>query len=121
MFHCFGCGEGGNVFTFLMKIEGASFPTVVRALGATLGIQVEEKPASPAATQRAEQAERLVALNRAAADFFHRTLLADPAAEPARAYLRDRGMTAETIERFGIGYAPQSWDGLLKEIGRAHV
>ena len=118
MFHCFGCGEGGNVFTFLMKIEGASFPTVVRALGAKLGIRVEEKPASPAAKQRAEQAERLVALNRAAAAFFHRTLLADPAAEPARTYLRDRGMTAETIERFGIGYAPQSWDGLLKALSQ---
>ena len=118
MFHCFGCGEGGNVFTFLMKIEGASFPTVVRALGEKLGIRVEETPASPAAKQRAEQAERLVALNRAAAAFFHRTLLADPAAEPARAYLRDRGITAETIERFGIGYAPQSWDGLLKALSK---
>ncbi len=118
MFHCFGCGEGGNVFTFLMKIEGASFPTVVRALGEKLGIRVEEKPASPAAKQRAEQAERLVVLNRAAADFFHRTLLTDPAAEPARAYLRDRGITAETIERFGIGYAPQSWDGLLKALAK---
>lgn len=120
MFHCFGCGEGGNVFTFLMKIEGASFPTVVRALGEKLGIRVEETPASPAAKQRAEQAERLVALNRAAADFFHRTLLADPAADPARAYLRDRGITAETIERFGIGYAPQSWDGLLKALSQTH-
>ncbi len=118
MFHCFGCGEGGNVFTFLMKIEGASFPMVVRALGEKLGIRVEEPSASPAAKQRAEQSERLIALNRAAADFFHRTLLADPAAEPARAYLRNRGITAETIERFGIGYAPQAWDGLLKALAR---
>jgi DNA primase len=116
MFHCFGCGVGGNVFTFLMKIEGSSFPTVVRALGEKLGIRVEEKPVSPAAKQRAEQTERLVGLNRAAADFFHRTLLADPAAEPARTYLRDRGITAETVERFVIGYAPQSWDGLLKAL-----
>ena len=116
MFHCFGCGVGGNVFTFLMKIEGSSFPAVVRALGEKLGIRVEEKPASPAAKQRAEQTERLVALSRAASEFFHRTLLTDPAAEPARAYLQDRGITAETIERFAIGYAPQSWDGLLKAL-----
>lgn len=116
MFHCFGCGEGGNVFTFLMKIEGAGFPTVVRALGEKLGIRVDAEPASPASKQRAEQSERLVALNCAAADFFHRTLLSDPAAEPARAYLRNRGMTAETIERFGIGYAPQAWDGVLKAL-----
>jgi len=116
MFHCFGCGEGGNVFTFLMKIEGSSFPTVVRNLGEKYGIRVEEKPASPAARQRAEQVERLVELNKAAAEFFHRTLLKDPAAEPARVYLKKRGITAETIERFSIGYAPQTWDGVLKAL-----
>jgi len=119
MFHCFGCGVGGNVFTFLMKVEGTSFPTVVRALGEKLGIRVEEKPASPSAKQRAEQTERLVGLNRAAAEFFHRALLSDPAAEPARVYLRDRGIMAETIERFGIGYAPPAWDGLLKALTKA--
>ena len=116
MFHCFGCGEGGNVFTFLMKVEGASFPTVVRNLGEKYGIRVEEKPASPAAKQRAEQVERLVELNKAAAEFFHKTLLKDPPAEPARVYLKQRGITAETIERFGIGYAPQAWDGVLKAL-----
>jgi len=116
MFHCFGCGEGGNVFTFLMKVEGASFPTVVRNLGEKYGIRVEEKPASPAAKQRAEQVERLVELNKAAAEFFHKTLLKDPPAEPARVYLKQRGITAETIERFGIGYARQAWDGALKAL-----
>jgi len=116
MFHCFGCGEGGNVFTFLMKVEGASFPTVVRNLGEKYGIRVEEKPASPAAKQRAEQVERLVELNKAAAEFFHKTLLKDPPAEPARVYLKQRGITAETIEQFGIGYAPQAWDGVLKAL-----
>jgi DNA primase len=118
MFHCFGCGEGGNVFTFLMKIEGSSFPTAVRNLGEKYGIRVEEKPASPAARQRAEQGERLVELNKAAAEFFHKTLLQDPAAEPARVYLKERGVTAETIERFAIGYAPQAWDGVLKALSR---
>jgi DNA primase len=119
MFHCFGCGVGGNVFTFLMKIEGSSFPAVVRALGEKLGIRVEEKPASPEAKQRAELAERLFMLNRVAAEFFHRALLSDPAAEPARAYLRDRGIATETIERFGVGYALSEWDGLLKALTRA--
>jgi DNA primase len=118
MFHCFGCGEGGNVFTFLMKVEGSSFPTVVRNLGEKYGIRVEERPASPAARQRAEQVERLVELNKAAAEFFHKTLVKDQAAEPARAYLEERGITAETIERFDIGYAPQAWDGVLKALSR---
>src|SRR5438105_883875 len=59
MFHCFGCGEGGNVFSFLMKIEGSSFPTVVSNLGEKYGIRVAERPASPAARQRAERADGL--------------------------------------------------------------
>src|SRR5207245_11510625 len=92
------------------------FPTVVRNLGEKYGIRVEEQPASPAARQRAEQVERLVELNKAAAEFFHKTLLKDPAAKPARVYLKERGITAETIERFGIGYAPQAWDGALKAL-----
>src|SRR2546427_845938 len=99
MFHCFGCGEGGNVFTFLMKIEGSSFPTVVRNLGEKYGIRVEEQPASPAARQRAEQVERLDHLDKAAAEVFPKTLLKDPAAKPARVYLKDRGLTEGAIPR----------------------
>ncbi|TLY23575.1 MAG: DNA primase [Nitrospirae bacterium] len=116
MFHCFGCGEGGNIFTFLMKVEGSSFPTVVRNLGEKYGIRVEERSVSPEARQRAEQVDRLVELNKAAAEFFHKTLLKGQAASPARAYLKERGITPETIERFDIGYAPSSWDGALKAL-----
>ena len=119
MFHCFGCGEGGNAFTFLMKMDGLTFPAVVRALGEKLGIPVEEKAASPAVRQRVELRERLVAVNHAASELFHRTLQSDPSAEPARAYLRERGMTSETIERFGIGYALPTWDWALKALTKA--
>ncbi len=118
MFHCFGCGEGGNVFTFLMKMDGVTFPAAVRALGQTLGIAVEERTASPAAKKQAELRERLVGVNHAAADIFHRTLLSDPAAEPARIYLKGRGITTDTIERFAIGYALPGWDGTLKALTR---
>jgi DNA primase len=114
MFHCFGCGAGGNVFTFLMKMDGLTFPAAVRALGEKVGILVEEKATSPATRQRAEQRERLLGLQQAAADLFHRTLLSDPAAEPARAYLGDRGITPATIERFSIGYALPAWEWLGK-------
>ena len=116
MFHCFGCGEGGNVFTFLMKMDGLTFPAVVRALGQKLGIPVEEKAASPGARQRAALRERLLGVNQVAADMFHRTLLSDPGAEPARVYLRERGITSGTIERFGIGYALPAWDSSLKAL-----
>lgn len=121
IFHCFGCGEGGNVLTFLMKIDGCTFPDAVRALGQRLGIAVEEQAASPSARQRAELRERLFALNRAAAEFFHRILLSDAEAESARAYLRGRGITSDTIARFGLGYAPAAWEGTLKALVRTEV
>lgn len=116
MFHCFGCGAGGNVFTFLMKMDGLTFPAAVRALGEKVGIPVEEKAASPATRQRAEQRERLLGLQQAASELFHRTLLSDPAAEPARAYLGGRGITRATIERFSIGYALPAWEWLGKSM-----
>jgi DNA primase len=118
MFHCFGCGTGGNVFTFMMKMDGLTFPAAVRALGEKVGILVEEKTASPAARQRTEQRERLLGLHQAVADLFHRTLLSDPAAEPARVYLDDRGISSATIERFGIGFAPPAWEWLGKAMSK---
>jgi DNA primase len=118
MFHCFGCGEGGNVFSFLMKIDGATFPAVVRTLGDKYGIEVDQPVTSPAARQRTETRERLFALNRQAAEFFHRTL-ADTAGHTAMTYLEKRGMASSTIERFGLGYAPAGWDHTLNALTKA--
>ena len=121
MFHCFGCGEGGNAFTFLMKIDGSTFPAVVRALGQRYGIEVDRQATSPAARERSETRERLLSLNRQAAELFHRTLLADPAGEAARDYLQKRGMAQETMERFGLGYALPGWDATMKTLTKAGV
>ncbi len=119
MFHCFGCGEGGNVFGFLMKIDGATFPAAVRTLGERYGIEVDPQPASPAARQRTESRERLLILNRQAAEFFHRALVSDPNGQAARLYLEKRGMTPSTIEQFGLGYAPAGWDLTLSALTKA--
>jgi DNA primase len=116
MFHCFGCGEGGSVFTFLMKLDGSTFPSVVRALGEKYGIPVDPPVQSRKERQQTEARDRLFTLNRQAAEFFRRTLLTDSAAEPARVYLEKRGISAESIERFGIGYAPPGWDRTLKTL-----
>lgn len=113
MFHCFGCGEGGNVFTFLMKIDGTTFPAAVRALGEKYGIAVERET-SPAARQQTEAKERLFSLNRQAAEFFQRTLLSDKTGALAQAYLKQRGIMPETIERFSLGFAPLGWDTTLR-------
>jgi DNA primase len=121
MFHCFGCGEGGNAFTFLMKIDGCTFPAAVRTLGERYGIDVDRYASSPAARERTETRDRLLALNRQAAALFHRTLLSDPAAEAAREYLQKRGIGTQTIEQFGLGYALPAWDATMKALAMAGI
>ncbi len=116
IFHCFGCGVGGNVFTFLTRITGASFPETVRELGRKVGIEVEE--ATSQAGPQAVQTVRIEQLNKAAADWFRQNLSDDQLGAQAREYLSSRGMLPSTIERFGIGVAPNEWDGLIKSLGK---
>jgi DNA primase len=112
IFHCFGCGAGGNVFTFLMRITGAGFPETVRDLGRKIGVEVQDThvPASP----QAAQSGRLEQLNHAVAKWFQEQLRDDSAGAVAREYLKSRGMQQATVDLFGIGAAPAEWDGLLK-------
>jgi DNA primase len=112
IFHCFGCGAGGNVFTFLTRITGASFPETVRDLGRKVGIEVQDA-VSVSGTPNA-QGHRLEQLNRMAAQWFHQNLQNDRYGAEARAYLTGRGIQEATIERFGIGVAPAEWDGLIR-------
>ncbi|MFA5113516.1 MAG: DNA primase [Candidatus Margulisiibacteriota bacterium] len=115
LFHCFGCGEGGNVFDFLMKIESLGFAEAAAELGARAGINVEQSGLTPGARSDKEKIYEVMAL---AAKFFRQCFLADQGA-PARAYLEGRGITAATAEAFGLGYAPNAWDQLFKHlIGR---
>jgi DNA primase len=116
IFHCFGCGVGGNVFTFLTRITGASFPETVRELGRKVGIEVEE--ATSQVGPQAVQAVRIEQLNKAAADWFRQNLSDDQLGAEAREYLSSRAMLPSTIERFGIGVAPNEWDGLIKSLGK---
>jgi DNA primase len=116
IFHCFGCGVGGNVFSFLMRIEGLSFPEAVRRLGERVGVEVEEETLSPVEEKRREEAERLVRINEVAADFYHRILLEEPEGAAARRYLRERGYNGEAARRFRLGYAPERWDALAKHL-----
>ena len=110
MFHCFGCGEGGNVFSFLMKIDGATFPAAVRTLGDKYGIEVDQPVTSPAARQRTEARERLFALNREAAEF-----LLQP-----RARCDPGGRERHTLRPVGIARELAQFPE-FGEIGRAHV
>ena len=113
IFHCFGCGAGGNVFSFLSRITGASFPEVVRDLGRKVGIEVQE---SAGFNPQAAQTGRIEQVNQAASAWFHKNLQETKAGEPARNYLAERGIEPATISRFAIGVALGEWEGLIKAL-----
>ena len=115
IFHCFGCGEGGNVFNFLMKHEKISFIEAVERLAERAGISLPKDRADREETSRiSQERESLFEINRHAADFFHRCLKGSKSAQKAREYLKKRGLKEETIDKFGLGYAPGSGKGLLE-------
>lgn len=116
IFHCFGCGAGGNVYHFLTKTEGLTFPEAVRALGEKVGIKIPTVKRSPPNPEAEKEQARLYELNQAAVQWYHKNLLERPEARTARAYLAQRGIQTETIEAFCLGYALPSWDGLLKKM-----
>ena len=109
IYHCFGCGKGGSVISFIMEIENLSFPEAVAFLANRAGMHLPEQSDDPGAKKR----QRLLALNRDAARFFH-AQLKTPAGQPARDYLARRQLTAQTVTRFGLGFAPDTWDSLVR-------
>jgi len=116
IFHCFGCGVGGNVFSFLMRIEGLSFPEAVKRLGEQVGIEVEEEQLSPAEEARRRELERLQRINEVAAGFYHQVLLEAPEGAVARSYLKRRGYDGDTARRFQLGFAPEGWEALKQHL-----
>jgi DNA primase len=113
IFHCFGCGEGGNVFTFLMKQSGLTFPEAVKALANRYGIEIPKKSLSPDQRKQIDEREQILSINQQASDFFYRTLHHGTDGKNALAYLTKRGMKKDTITDFKLGYAPQGWDRLF--------
>jgi len=116
IFHCFGCGVGGNVFSFVMRMDGLSFPDAVRRLGEKVGIEVEEEEISPAEVRRREARERVARINEVAGSFYHQLLLDDDAGASGRRYLRQRGYDGETVRAFQLGFAPEGWETLAKHL-----
>jgi DNA primase len=128
LWHCFGCKAGGDLFRFVEMIEKVSFTEAAELLARRLGVQ----PRRPAEAARQRQRERLLALHEEAARFFESCLRADAtlrssdasslrstrAARPARDYLTRRGLSAQTIKDFRLGYAPGTWDALLKAMSK---
>ena len=109
-FHCFGCGAGGSVFRFVMDYEHIDFPAAARKLAARAGITIVEKHGAGDESRQYETRRKLIKLHAEAAEWFHENLIKREIGEPARKYLRQRGITAEIAKRWQLGYAPDEWD-----------
>lgn len=115
-FHCFGCQKHGDVFSFLMELEGKSFVEVAEDLANRFGITVPRVEESPELQRARGERLRMLELNKLATAFY-REILADPKrGEPGRAYLARRGVTDETADKFQLGYAPGEWSALVDQL-----
>ena len=112
-YHCFGCGESGDVYSFLREMDHVSFTEAVERLAGRIGytLHYEDGGAAPETSGRS----RLYAANTAAAEFFRAQLLT-PDAEAGRRFLGERGFDAGAAAHFGVGFAPRGWDGMLKAL-----
>lgn len=115
MWHCFGCQEGGDVYTFLERVEGLTFVEAVEHLARRTGYQLRYEEMSAGQERALGRRTRLVAVNRAAVDFYREQLLS-PVGEPARRYLKERGFGRDEAEHFLLGFAPMEWDALSRRL-----
>jgi DNA primase len=117
IYHCFGCGVGGDVFSFVMAMERCEFPEAVRTVAEKCGIPIPTpKARTPEERQATEQRAALVAIHQEAAEFFARQLESTAEGKAALGYLEDRGVDRVTIARFRLGYAPSAGDALCAHL-----
>lgn len=109
IFHCFGCGEGGNAFSFLMKHGGISFPEAVHRVARRYGIDIPSHDLTPAQKKRISQRKRLLTANQKASEFYRNRLMKTAGGRKALDYLQDRGISEKISAMFGLGYAPDGW------------
>jgi DNA primase catalytic core len=112
IFHCFGCQAGGNVFTFIMKNEGISFPEAVRVIAAKCGIDIPTRRLSQGEKRKISEREKLLDVNRQAKDYFCNILSNSATGINAKEYLIKRKINKEIIKGFALGYAQEGWDNL---------
>jgi DNA primase len=115
MWYCFGCSEGGDVLNFVQKIDHLSFAEAVEKLAGRTGVQLRYVEGGAAVSKSTGQRTRLVEAHTIAAEFF-RAQLEAPEAQPGRTFLTERGLDADAAARFGVGFAPKSWDALTSHL-----
>ncbi|MDP9376834.1 MAG: DNA primase [Actinomycetota bacterium] len=119
LYHCFGCGVGGDLFGFVMATEGVDFGEALELLADRSGVELERTSEDPGEAARRGRRERLLALLERTAAWYVRMLWESEEAAPARAYLAERGLQEESLRTFGVGYAPSAWDKVLVGSRRA--
>ena len=121
IFHCFGCGVGGNVISFVMQQEQISFPEALRLLADRCGIAIPQPDA--ARSSKEKLADQIMQACGLAAQFYHRQLVSsrEEGAREARAYLKARGIDLGQVQQFQLGFAPESWDALLEFLRTKNV
>ena len=122
IFHCFGCGEGGDVFQFVMMIDNVTFPEALRQLAEKTGIRLQARAFEKEADDpKAKERAALYRLHEEAGKFFAEQMSATGEGRAARAYLADRGLTGPVISRFGLGYAPSSGQALTRYLAQSRI
>jgi DNA primase len=120
MYYCFGCGAGGNVFTFLMEYENASFPEALRTLADRCGVTLPQEDESTEAKQKRDLRTSVLEVNKMAARFYY-YMLRSPQGERGMAYLKERQLSDETMQRFGLGYAGQYSNELYRYLKKKGI
>jgi len=116
IFHCFGCGEGGDVFTFLMKMAHFSFPQAVEELAKRYGVKLSTREFSPAQKKEMAKREALFQMNQMVSEYFHNLLTRAREGEQGKRYLSQRGIRDEIIKEYRLGYSLDRWDGLVQHL-----
>jgi DNA primase len=119
LYHCFGCGEGGDVFKFVMETEGLDFGAALETLADRAGVELEAEAEDPKAAKRRDRESRLLALLERTAAYYVRVLWESKEAADARAYLLGRGLSEGALRQFRVGYSPSAWDTVLNASRRA--
>ncbi|MCP4715896.1 MAG: DNA primase [Deltaproteobacteria bacterium] len=123
LFNCFGCGIRGDVFTFLIKHENIGFAEAVKMLARRMGIELPQRQLSPEQQQRLSEQEKFFQINEQAALFYHQLLVHDKQGQAARRYLQERGFGTDLLksEHYLLGFAPESWDTLVRHLKSKHL
>ena len=121
IFHCFGCGEGGDVFTFLMKVGHFSFPQALEELAKRYGVSIKPRELSPHQKKETARREILYPINQIALEYFHDLLMRRREGEQARKYLAQRGLTKDLLVEYQLGYSLDLWNGLVQHLQEKKV